>query len=142
MSEKNLRHAVRDALKPGFVLQVENAMQSGTPDTYVGLIEWRGWLELKYAREIPARATTGVFTSLNRGLEVAQEATLFKMWQHSPGSAWVYVRIEKDCYLVPGEQSYEFNAFTLSDFQKFSCALNFLRGRLVDYSFFSGTSIV
>jgi len=130
MSEKTLRHSVRDILKPGFVLQVENAMATGTPDTYVGLQEWHGWLELKFGTEVPARPTTGVFTSLNRGLEVEQEATLFKMWQHSPGSAWVYARLNKDCFLVPGNRAYDFNAFTLAELQPFACGLNFLRERL------------
>lgn len=131
MSEKNLRHAVRDALKPAFVLQVENGVVMGTPDTYA-CFEGRGfWVELKFAEVIPARASTSLFKSLNRGLTVEQEAVLFKMWQYAPRSAWVLLRIGKAHYLVPGYLSYNIVDFTLAEFAPYELKLSDLRSTLL-----------
>lgn len=118
MSEKNLRHAVRDALKPAFVTQVENAVAMGTPDTFAAYDERAFWLELKFGEVIPARASTPVFKSLNRGLTVEQEATLFQMWQHYPGLSWILARIGKQFYVVEGNLSYAFNEMTLAQFDE------------------------
>ncbi len=122
MSEQLLRGKVRDALKPGLVQQVENMIGKGTPDTYASVKGWHGWLELKYADKLPARDSTAVFKSLNRGLEVEQEAWAFKSWQYAPGSAWILAQIGNGYYLVPGKASYSVNEMTLSQFEVYRIA--------------------
>lgn len=116
-------------------MQVENGIANGTPDTYasvmLGSAHWRGWLELKYGENVPAKASTGVFKSVNRGLSVEQEATLFKMWQHGVGSAYVLARVVKSVYLVPGRLAFEFNAMTVDDLAFWEIDLSELRMRLV-----------
>jgi AraC-like DNA-binding protein len=130
MSEKNLRGRVRDALKPGLIQQIENMVGNGVPDTYYAVKGVQGWLELKYAENIPARASTAVFRSLNRGLDVEQEAWIFKCAQHG-GVAHVYAQIGKRCYLVPGHLAYQFNAMTHEEFQEFYVEQKDLREALV-----------
>jgi len=130
MSEKNLRHRVRDALKPGFVQQIENIVGEGVPDTHYCIEGNIGWIELKYAENLPVRATTAVFKSLNRGLDVEQEAWIFKYVQHG-GNAFILPQIGRRYYLVPGKLAYEFNTMTLSQFDHYRIELKQVRGLLL-----------
>ena len=133
MSEINFRHKVRDILKPAFVLQVENVVGTGTPDTYYAFDNQSGWLELKIAATIPARPGTVVFKSLNRGLELEQEATLYEIARHG-GNSWALAKIVNKCYLVPGMIAHDFNVMTMPDFQKFEINLCDLRAVLKSYA--------
>ena len=126
MSEQNLRHRVRDCLKPGFVLQVENSVGYGTPDTHYCFEGISGWLELKFGENIPARHATPVFKSLNRGLEVEQEAMNYKYAQNG-GKNSILAQIGKCCYIVPGIRAYEFNTYTMEEFQQYLILLKNLR---------------
>jgi hypothetical protein len=132
MSEKNLRHKVRDALKPAHVIQVENGMCDGTPDTYASFPEWLGWIELKYATTIPKRRATAVFKSINRGLETEQAVWLHRGWVSHKGSTWVLVEIEGiGYYLVPGCKAFEFNEMTLAQLEVYSIPLKFIKEHLI-----------
>lgn len=130
MSEKNLRGRVRDLLKPGFVQQIENIVGAGVPDTHYAVQGRIGWLELKYAENVPARAGTAVFKSLNRGLDVEQEAWIFKYAQHG-GIVHVLAQVGKRYYLVPGHLAYTFNTMVCEEFEEFALRLPDLRATLI-----------
>ena len=129
MSEKNLRGKVRDALKPGFVQQIENLVGLGVPDTHYVVEGKSGWLELKFAENIPARASTAVFKSLNRGLDIEQEAWIFKYAQHG-GIVHMLPQIGKRCFIVPGYLAYQFNTMTCEEFEPYACELKNVRAYL------------
>lgn len=131
--EINLRSYVRDLLKPGFVQQVENSVGPGTADTYFALGRCSGWIELKVAREFPKRENTPVFKSLNRGLELEQEAWLYQCARNG-GNSWIFAKIVTWYVLVPGYYSHFFNSMTLEEFRRYEILPGDLRGVIVSYA--------
>ena len=134
MAEINLRHTVRDLLKPGLVQQIENAVGPGTPDTFFAIEGIMGWLELKVARKLPAKDTTAVFKSLNRGLELEQEAWLYQAARFGGGKSWVLARLPGFKVLVPGILAHEFNLMTLKNFERWKIELCDLRATIRFYA--------
>lgn len=124
---------VRDALKPGLIQQVENTIAPGTPDTYYACGGISGWLELKVANHIPARGTTSVFKSLNRGMELEQEAWIYQCARNG-GNANGLVRILNRDFLVPGMVIHSFNTMSYPEFLQFEVELKDLKAILKFYA--------
>jgi hypothetical protein len=133
MTEINLRHEIRDLLKPGLIQQVENVVGPGTPDTYYSFERVSGWIELKVAREVPKRSGTAVFKSLNRGLEVEQEAWLYQAYRHG-NNAFVLCQLATRYFMLPGFLSYSFNKMHYSQFDRFELRKKDLRAILISYA--------
>lgn len=77
-----------------------------------------GWLELKKVREIPKRATTSLFKSLNHSLDIYQANWINQCIAHGT-VANILVAYERRYFFVPGRYADKFNDFTWEDLQKF-----------------------
>lgn len=100
MSEQHQRQRVVRALRPLDAISVENPVYPGTPDVnYIG-----GWLELKWLRDWPKRATSPVaiphFTP-------QQRAWLKRRWLRG-GDAFLLLQVGKGWYLLDGNIAAEY----------------------------------
>lgn len=129
-SEADVLKDLHAVIKPCFWRRIENQAGAGDPDVHFVIDGISGWLEGKYAREIPKNLLTPVFKSLNRGLDTEQENWLYDYCRQG-GLAWVFARIGKDYILVPGIRALDFNSMTLSQFDMYRVNLDMIRYNLI-----------
>lgn len=104
-----------------FVQSIESETNPGMPDMYWSYMRGRrGWLELKHIKEMPKRASTSVFRSMNHPLRKEQIIWIAEELKHG-GNVNIIVGYGREYFLVPGEQAAMFNDFTEERLREFIC---------------------
>lgn len=90
MAESDLSATFVKLVKPLNPWRIENMLASGIPDVNIST----GWVELKWAREWPVRATSAL--RLDHYTDI-QRSRLMERW-NAGGGAWLLVQV-KTCWL-------------------------------------------
>jgi hypothetical protein len=91
----------------GHLMRVENVVQPGTPDVNYVIGRREGWVELKSRADLPARASTPLFTRHN-GLRPDQIEWLVERAKFS-STAYIGARALDTFFLVPAHRTLSFN---------------------------------
>lgn len=128
MIESGLRQKVAKLLRDNgfFVQTIETETGPGVPDLWWLHKGVAGWLELKHVKQMPARATTKVFASLNYNLS-NEQSNWIDLCLRNLGKADILVGYKTEYFLVPGRFHDRFNSFTETDLRVFKIS----RDRLI-----------
>lgn len=104
MSERSVvRRLVADLRRRGaHVQRIEDAVSAGIPDVNFCVHGREGWVEVKWRSHWPRRPDTPVRTTLS---------AIQTMWiedrRRAGGRAWVLLQVERDVFLVDGNEAGE-----------------------------------
>lgn len=126
-NETTFRRYLAKGLKPfGHIVQVENDMSDGQPDTNYCLSGSAGDIELKYIREWPKRSSTIVKPSC---YTVDQRKWIFKRTM-ALGSVFLFVKVVNDYFLFAPYVAVELVGKTLNQSEFRSHCHKSWKGRL------------
>lgn len=120
MRESALRSKFMKLLKDsGFFAQaIESSTNPGMPDTYLIYQGAATWIECKLLKDLPKRAETSLFKSLNHPLSNEQRNWITICIAHG-GNCAILVGYDRKYYLVPGVYADTFNELTWDKLQRF-----------------------
>jgi len=102
MKESNIRNKFTDCVKKlgGDVTNHEDRFQEGIPDASYGLENVNGWVEHKYLKSWPKRATTLV----NPGIKKTQVLWI-EPRQKTGGRCFLLIGVGKEIFLFSGDNA-------------------------------------
>jgi hypothetical protein len=120
MIESGFRQGLSKWMKTWGVFwqSIETSTNPGMPDGYYCYQGRSGWLELKHLKEIPKRANTPLFKSLNHGLRVEQVVWFEVSLAHGV-RVDILCKFERRMFLVPGFMAEQFNSMTWDWLQQY-----------------------
>lgn len=119
--ESGFRRRVAGILRDSgfFVQAIENEVGPGVPDVWYVVEATQRWLELKYIQQMPKKAETSVFRSLNHGLE-KEQVNWIELCINKGGKAAVLIGYKNEYFLIPGYMARLVNDFTETELRKFT----------------------
>lgn len=129
--EAVLRQRVGGWMKDaGFFHQaIESGICPGMPDIWYIRQGITGWLELKMLKQIPARAHTPLFASLNHPLSNEQINWIGRCLRQG-GRAHIFVGYMSHYFLIHGDDAELFNDLTWESIQRYKITKEGLINRL------------
>jgi len=99
-----------------FAIRVENMAISGTPDLWYVLFDktGSGWIELKYLKKYQKKLSIKHFSKEQR--HILNRINLYS-------TAYLFIKIENDYYLIKGSQSNKVIGMTIDELKNVSCAI-------------------
>lgn len=83
-------------------VRIESSSGNGVPDVTYGLQDINGWIELKYIKEWPKRATTLVKLPLR-----PEQKFFFQKRGELSGNVWCFIRIQDTFFLLSYKEALE-----------------------------------